>query len=115
MSSSWQTRTGTASRGFKRVVPFVGARRPDLPALGDEDHVAVGLVAVHEMAEAFEDLGRLDRLPPLAFVALDMPLHRGLELRADAETVLAHHFAQVVDAALEVLQPGAGALQPVGG
>src|SRR5262245_38602845 len=98
MSASRHTRTAMASRGLK-LFPLVGARRPDLAALGDEDHAAVRLVAVHEVAEAAEDLRRLDRLLPFALVALDVLLQGGLELRADAEAVLAHHFAQVVDAA----------------
>src|SRR3989442_14562668 len=78
MSSSRQTAT---SCGFKFF--FLRARRPDLAALGDEDHVAIGRVAVHEVAEALEDLRRLERPLPHALVALDVPLHVGLELGAD--------------------------------
>src|SRR5581483_12291801 len=91
------------------------ARRPDLAALGDEDDAGVGRVAVHEVPEALHDLRRLDGLLPFAFVAFDVPRHVGLELRADAERVLADHLAQVLDAALEVLEPDAGALQAVRG
>ena len=85
------------------------------PRSFDEHDAAVGLVAVHEMAEALEDLRALDRLLPFAGVGLDLLLHVGLELGADAERVLADDLAHVVDAALEVLQPGAGALQAVAG
>src|SRR6185295_2417111 len=89
--------------------------RNGLAPLFDEYHAAVGLFAVHEMAEAPEDLGRLDRLLPFALVAADMARHVGLELGADAERVLADHPAQIVDAALEVVEPGTGALQAIGG
>ena len=41
--------------------------------------------------------------------------HRRLQLGADAERVVHDHLAQVVEAAVEPLQPGRGALQPVGG
>src|SRR5216684_129706 len=44
--------------------PFLDAGRTDLAALGNEDHAAVGLVAVHEMAEALHDLRVVDRLLP---------------------------------------------------
>src|ERR1700704_476873 len=96
-------------------LPFLGAGRADLSALGDEDHVAVGLVAVHEMAEALEDLRVADRLLPFALVGVDELLHVGLQLGAYAERVLAYRLAHVVDAALEVLQPDAGPLEPVAG
>src|SRR5229473_34330 len=95
--------------------PLRRAGGPDLAALGDEDHVAIGLVAVHEMAEALHDLRIVERLLPLALVGVDQLLHVRLELGADAQRVLAHHLAHVVDAALQVLQPHAGALQPVAG
>src|SRR2546425_2426375 len=110
MSSSRQTATSCRLKFF-----FLRPGRPDLAALGDEDHVAVGRVAVHEVAEALEDLRRLERLLPLALVALDVPLHVGLELGADAERILATPLAQVMDAAFQVLEPDAGALQPVAG
>src|SRR3954469_14288240 len=51
------------------------SRRTRLPTLGDEHHVAIRLIAVHEVAKACGDLRRIDRLLPLAFVASDMPLH----------------------------------------
>src|SRR5258706_7998957 len=95
--------------------PLLGARRPDLAALGDEDDIRIGGVAVHEVAEALEDLGIPDRVLPFAFVAVGELLHLGLELGADAERILADHLANVVDAALKVLQPDAGALQPIAG
>src|SRR5467141_172460 len=95
--------------------PLRRAGGTDLAALGDEDDVAIGLVAVHEMAEALHHLRVVDRLLPLALVAVDQLLDVRLELGADAERVLAHHLAHIVDAALQVLQPHAGALQPVAG
>src|SRR6185436_5946173 len=87
--------------------------RDRLAALRDKHHAAVGRVAVHEVAEAREDLRRLERVLPFAGIRGDVALHVGLELGADAERVLADHLAHVVDAALEALQPGAGALQAV--
>src|SRR5512132_1279261 len=112
MSSSRQTRVAISSCGFKVSLPLLGPRRPDLSAFGDKHHVAVGRVAVHEMAEALEDLRRLDRSLPLAGIIVDKSLHLGLELGADTQRVLAHGPAHVVDAAFEILQPHAGALQP---
>src|SRR3954471_3451711 len=100
MSSSRQTRTGSESCDFKFGIPFFRARRANLAALGDEDHAAVRLVAVNEAAEAAEDLRRLDRFLPFALVGVDVPLHVGLELGAQAERVFAYHLAQVIDAAL---------------
>src|SRR5262245_20252618 len=94
---------------------FFRSRRSDLAALLHKHDIAVGLVAVHEVAETPQDLRRLDRLLPFALIARDVPRHVGLELRADAERILADHLAQVVDAAFQVLQPHAGALQAVGG
>src|SRR5882724_460165 len=110
MSCSRQTDTSCRLKCF-----FLGTRRPDLAALGDEDDARIRRVAVHEVPEALEDFRRLDRLLPLAFVALDVPLHVGLELRPDAEGILADDLANVVDAAFQVLEPHAGALQPVAG
>src|SRR5215831_4039801 len=75
--------------------------RDRLPAFFDEHHAAVGLVAVHEMAEAPEDLRRLDRLLPLAGVGLDLALHVGFELGAEPERIIADHLAQVVDADMQ--------------
>src|SRR6266446_273536 len=110
MSSSRQTATSCRLKFF-----FLRPCRPDLAALGDEDQVAVGRIAVDEVAEALEDLGRLDGFLPLALVVLDVALHVGFELGADAERILANHLAQVLDAAFQVLEPDAGALQPVAG
>src|ERR1700704_1193939 len=115
MSSRRHARTALPSYGFKVFFPFFGPRRTNLAALGDEHHVAVRLVAVHEMTEALQDLRVVDGLLPFALVGVDEALHMRLELRADAERVFAHNLAYVVDAALEILQPGARALQPVAG
>src|SRR5688572_3023004 len=99
-----------------------GYRRSGRPSCGDplatlahELDVRVRRVAVHEVAEALEDRGRLDRFLPLALVAVDELLHVGFQLRADPQCVFAHHLAHIVDASLEVLQPGAGALQAIAG
>src|SRR5712691_868931 len=115
MSSRRHTRIASRSCRFKFSFPFPGPCRADLAALGDEHHVAVRLVAVHEMAEALHDFGIVDRLLPFTFVAVHQLLHIRLELRADAERVFAYDLAHVVDAPFEVLQPHAGALQPVAG
>src|SRR5688572_11688503 len=80
MSSSRQTRTAMASRNFKIGFPLVGPGRPDLLALGDEHHAGIGRVAVHEMAEALQDRGRLDRRFPFAGVGVDELLHLGFQL-----------------------------------
>src|SRR3954469_7939296 len=113
MSSDRQTRTGIDSCDFKFGIPFFRARRANLAALGDEDHAAVRLVAVHEVGEAAEEFRCLDRFLPFTLIGVDMPLHVGLELGAQAERVFAHHLAQVIDAALEIVEPDARALQPV--
>src|SRR5882762_6618168 len=115
MSSSRHTRIASRSCRFKFSFPFPGPCRADLAALGDEDHVVVRLVAVHEMAEALHDLRIVDRLLPFAFVGVDQLLHVGFELGAYPKRVLAYDLAHVVDAPFEVLQPHAGALQPVAG
>src|SRR5512134_714473 len=127
MSSSRQTRIGSAapeaarqggatgSCRFKVRLPLFGSSGADLAALGDEHHAGVGRVAVHEVAEALQDLRGFERLLPFAAVALDELLHVGFQLGADAEGVLAHRLPHVVDAALETLQPDAGALQPIAG
>src|SRR3954463_1262839 len=96
ISSRRQTRTAMASRGFN-FFALVGTRRTDLTALSYEDHVAIGLITVHEVAEALQDLRRLDRLLPFALVALDVLLHRGLELGGNAQAVLAYHLPQIID------------------
>src|SRR3990172_5150902 len=54
------------------------------------------------------------RLPLFGPRRPDLPA-LGDELGADPQRVLAHRAAHVVDAAFQVLQPGAGALQPVAG
>src|SRR5882672_2135044 len=115
MSSRRQTRSNFCDPLDGLNFPLLLARRADLATLGDEDDVGVRGIAVYEVAEALEDLGRFDRLLPLALVALDVLLHVGLELGPDAEAVLAHDLSQVVDSAFEVLQPDARALQAVGG
>src|SRR5437868_4392756 len=88
MSSSRQT---LCKLGFliRRIgLLLFGARGPQLPSLGDEHYVAIGLIAIHEVAKARGDLRRIDGLLPLAFVARDVPLHVGLELGADAEGIV---------------------------
>src|SRR5688572_21004278 len=77
----------------ERRFALVGSSRPYLPALGDEHDVAVGLVAVDEVAEALERFRVVDRLFPLALVGVHESLHVGLELGAEAEGVLAHDLA----------------------
>ncbi len=52
---------------------------------------------------------------PLVAVAVDVPGHRGLELRAEPERVVDDDLAHVVEAALQRVDPRRGALQPVGG
>src|SRR3990172_289205 len=113
MSSSRQTRTAAGSSGLKLLL--LGPCRADLAALGDEHHVRVGRVAVHEVPETLENLRVADRFLPLALVGLDQLLHVRFELGGDAERVLANYLAHVIDPAFQVLQPHARALQPVAG
>ncbi|VGP85176.1 hypothetical protein SB00610_04125 [Klebsiella quasipneumoniae subsp. similipneumoniae] len=78
-------------------------------------HRLVGLVAVNEGAEQRQTLRIVEGGLPLALVAVDDAGHLLLQLLANAEAILQHHLPQVGDAALQVVHPGAGALQAVGG
>ena len=86
-----------------------------LGALGDVDDAGVGPVAVHEGAELPHRLAVLDRLLPFAGVRVDDQGHLGVQLGADPQRVVDDHAAQVVEAALEVVEPAGRALQPIGG
>src|SRR5258708_16714402 len=87
MSSSRQMATSCRFKFF-----FLWPCGPDLAALGHEDHVAIGRVAIHEVAEALEDLRRLDRLLPFALVGLHVPLQLRFQLGANAEPVCPHQL-----------------------
>ena len=71
-----------------RLHAFLGRAGRIWPRSCDEHDVGVGLVAVDEVAEALERLRSLDRRLPLALVGVDVALHLGLELGADAERVV---------------------------
>src|SRR5690606_35157793 len=111
-------RTAKQLRSSYRLPPallaLAASRGPDLAALLDEYDVVVAAIAVDEVPEAPERNGIFDGLLPLALVRGDHVRHVLLEIRSDAELVLDHDFAQVVDAALQILQPHGSALQAIG-
>src|SRR5688500_13247594 len=74
--------------GLESRLSLVGSSGPDLAALGHEHHVAVRLVAVHEMPESLQCLRVVYRLLPLALVVVNESLHVGLELVTQAGVVL---------------------------
>ena len=78
-------------------------------------HRLVRLVTVHEGAEQRQTLRIVEGGLPLALVAVDDPGHLLLQLLANAKTILQHHLPQIGDAALQVIHPGAGSLQAIGG
>src|SRR5690349_19410545 len=84
---------------------FAGIGRAFLPALLDHDDVGVGLVGIDEMAETLELFFTLDGRLPLTLVGADHVLHVTLEFGADAQFVLDDHLLQVIDAAIQVVQP----------
>ena len=94
---------------------LVGQGRAGLAPLRHHDDARVGLVGVDEGAEPAEADRVVERGLPLALVGVDVARHLGLELGGDAERVVDDDPAQVVDAALELVEPGRGALEPVGG
>nr|GEU28124.1 hypothetical protein [Tanacetum cinerariifolium] len=87
----------------------------DLAPFFHEQHVLVHLVAVDEMAEALAGLGIFDCFLPLARIGIDHVLHVRFEVRRDAQLVVHHNLLQVIEAAFQVVAPGAGALQAVAG
>ncbi|ENO77080.1 cellobiohydrolase A [Thauera sp. 27] len=93
---------------------FLGARRADLSALLDEDDALIGTRIVDEGAEALAHSRVGDRRLPFALVGVDHVLHLALELVADAQRVVDQYGLQVVEATLQVVAPGTGALQAVG-
>ena len=117
---------GGGGEGLRRAPGCRGgaptmARRlgPQLDGLALAPHPDVGqrvvrLVGVEERAEPGQALRVVERRLPLARVVLDVPGHVGVEVGADAERVVQHHRLQVVEPALELVEPGRGALQPVG-
>src|SRR4051812_16538709 len=88
--------------------------RDRLAALGDELDRRVRLVAIDEMPEALADLRRLQCTLPLAFIGFDMPLHVGLQLRADAERILAYARGYLIVPPRGVGERGVGALRAIG-
>jgi hypothetical protein len=89
--------------------------RADLAALLHEHDVLVGLVAVDEAAEALAHGRRGDGGLPFALVGVHHLLHLGFQLGGQAQAVVQQHALEVVQPAFEVVAPGAGALQAVGG
>src|SRR5690606_15985385 len=56
----------------------------------------------------------LQGIGPFAFVAIDDLLHLFFQLRTQSQAVLENHLLQIIQAAVQALAPGGGALQPVG-
>ncbi|MND98739.1 hypothetical protein D3C80_911030 [compost metagenome] len=52
---------------------------------------------------------------PFALIRVDNPRHLLLQFVGNPQTVIHDHIAQILDAALQIVHPGAGALQTVGG
>lgn len=59
-------------------------------------------------------LGVVEHGLPLVLVALDVTPHRGLEVVGDPERVLAHDGPEMLEPALERVEPGGRALEAVG-
>ena len=95
---------------------FLGGGGAHLAALRDEgDRVVLLVRGVDEGAEAAQPFGVLERLGPLVLVGVHVLGHGRLKVRGDAERVVHHHVLDVLQAAVELLLPARGALQPVGG
>src|SRR5471032_2396265 len=94
---------------------FIECGRPDLAALLHEQHIAVSLVAVDEVAEALARLGIFNGRFPLADVGVDHVLHLRFQFGGDVQLVGDDHLLQVFQTAFEVVAPDAGALQAVRG
>ncbi|CCJ75563.1 hypothetical protein BN135_627 [Cronobacter muytjensii 530] len=84
---------------------------PKLAAL----HRFIRLIAVDIGSEQRQPVGARERGLPLALIALHHLRHFTLQLLADAEGIVQDNLAQVVDAAFEIIHPGTGALQAIGG
>src|SRR5690606_18362153 len=88
--------------------------RPRLAALSDKADIGIGALVIDEGAEALELLRVLQGIGPFAFVAIDDLLHLFFQLRTQSQAVLEDHLLQIIQAAVQALAPGGGALQPVG-
>src|SRR5690606_23613583 len=88
--------------------------RPRLAALSDKADIGIGALVIDEGAEALELLRILQGIGPFAFVAIDDLLHLFFQLRTQSQAVLEDHLLQIIQAAVQALAPGGGALQPVG-
>src|SRR5437879_3252750 len=85
----------------------------DLPTLVNKRDVRIRAIAVHEVAEAPKRHRVFDRLLPFAFIAVHDARHLGLELRSDAERVLADHLLEILQPPFKVVPPRGGALQAI--
>ena len=74
-----------------------------------------GVRRVHERHEPGQLLRVLEGGLPLVDVRPDVPRHRRLELGTEAERVVHDDLAHPVQPAVEGVDPGGGALEPVGG
>src|SRR5471030_2146233 len=97
------------------ALALIEGGRADLAALFHEQHVAVALVAVDEVAEALARLGIFDGGLPLADVGVDHVLHLRFQFGGEVQLVGDDDLLQVFKAAFEIVAPDAGALQTVGG
>ncbi|CCJ88919.1 hypothetical protein BN132_847 [Cronobacter turicensis 564] len=78
-------------------------------------HGFIRFIAVHIRAEQRQPVGARQRGLPFALVAFDHLRHFALQLLANPERILKNDLAQIINAAFQVIHPGAGALQAVGG
>src|SRR5471030_2426948 len=97
------------------ALALIEGGRADLAALLHEQHVAVALVAVDEVAEALARLGIFDGRFPFADVGVAHVLHLRFQFGGEVQLVGADDLLQVFKAAFAVVAPDAGALQAVGG
>ena len=99
----------------RRVGLLLRGGGADLIAFDKVEQVGVDArLVVDEPGELREFLRVLEHLAPLVGVGVDVPRHHGVQVVADTENVVEDHLTQVLDAAVELLQPGCGALQPLG-
>ena len=68
----------------------------------NKHHVAVGRIGVYELAETFQLRWIFQRRLPFAGIGLHDMRHLRFQFLRDAQAVLNHYLAQVVDAAFRL-------------
>src|SRR6185437_5333794 len=85
------------------------------PVLLGEFDGGVGYTGcVDERHEPGQLVGVVENGFPFADVAFDVARHRGLEIGCQAQGVVDDYLAQMIEAAVEFVEPRRGALQPAG-